>query len=250
MLEIVQWYMYILVLHCTLEPGWQDRIQAQARCLAIWRPENWGSLSPTIVKQHSLRPQRKLGIRTLHQFLKSHGCQDMLPSPLTFYKTCRTLTTLSKRFLKCRLYRVTCRTFLKQAGEESVNGRSGGGGIVSLSIPIPTTTGLCKPLTDNAPDSLAPVLASLTDRVNHTSGLAGCTGARHVQTPAVVCGVPMMDVLWLVAATFRRLATLHFSGPFSSLFHSSILCLVAASVWSRLNQVGGLPPPAATRMSR
>lgn len=43
-------------------------------------------------------------------------------------------------------------------------------------IPIPTTTGLYKPLTDNAPYSLAPI-ASLSDKVNHTSGLAGCTGA-------------------------------------------------------------------------
>lgn len=46
-------------------------------------------------------------------------------------------------------------------------------------IPIPTTTGLYKPLTDNAPYSL-PMLASLTDKVTHTSGLAGCTGALHL----------------------------------------------------------------------
>ncbi len=47
------------------------------------------------------------------------------------------------------------------------------------SIPIPTT-GLYKPLTDNAPYSLAPMLASLTDKVTHTSGLAGRTGALYL----------------------------------------------------------------------
>lgn len=45
-------------------------------------------------------------------------------------------------------------------------------------IPIPTT-GLGKPLTDYAPYSLPP-LASLTDKVTHTSGLARCTGALHL----------------------------------------------------------------------
>lgn len=73
--------------------------------------------------------------------------------------------------------------------------------IISLSTPIPTTTGLCKPLTDNAPDSLAPMLASLTDKVNHTGGLADCAGALHLQKVAAVCNVPMMDVLRLVAAS-------------------------------------------------
>lgn len=75
-----------------------------------------------------------------------------------------------------------------------MNGR--GADIVSLSTPIPnTTTGLCKPLTDNAPDCLAPILASLTDRVNHTGGLAGCTGALRLQMAVVVWNLPVMDVL-------------------------------------------------------
>lgn len=166
----------------------------------------------------------------------------MLLSLLTFYKMCRTLTTLSKRFLKCLALESDLQEVLKQAGEESVNGR---GDIVSLSIPIPTTTGLCKPLIDNAPDSLAPMLASLTDKVNHTGGLAGCTGALHIQMAAVVCSVPMMDVLRLVAATFQHSATLHLSVPFNYPFlPPSILhplpCPVAASVLSRMNQVGGL----------
>lgn len=66
---------------------------------------------------------------------------------------------------------------------------NGAGHIISLSTPIPTTTGLCKPLTDNAPDSLAPMLGSLTDKVNHSGGLADCTGALHLQkaAPSVTC---------------------------------------------------------------
>lgn len=198
----------------------------------------------------SLTPQCKLAIHILHQFLKSHGCQDILLSLLTFYKTSRTLTTLSKRSLKRLALESDLQEVLKQAGEESVNGR---GDIVSLSTPIPTTTGLCKPLTDNAPDSLAPILASLTDKVNHTSGLAGCTGSLHLQMAAVVCNVPMMDVLRLVAAsssappasTSLSLSTIPPSLPPS--IHSSPPPLVAASVLSRMNQVGGLSSPCSNK---
>lgn len=144
----------------------------------------------------SLRPQCKLGIHIPHPSLERHGCQDMLP-PLPTW-TCWTLTTSSKRFLKCLALESDLQEVLKQAGEEPVNGT---GDIISLSTPVPTTTGLCKPLTDNAPDSLAPILASLTDKVNHTGGLADCTGALHLQKAAAVCNVPVMDVLRLVAAS-------------------------------------------------
>lgn len=65
------------------------------------------------------------------------------------------------------------------------------GDIVSLNILIPATTGLCKPLTYNTPESLAPMLGYLTDKVNHS---------RLHRGPARPNGsnVPMIDVLELV----------------------------------------------------
>lgn len=61
------------------------------------------------------------------------------------------------------------------------------------SIPIPTTTGLNKPINANAPYSQVPVLAFLIDKVTHTRGLPRCTGALSFE---IVGGnVPMMDML-------------------------------------------------------
>lgn len=95
-----------------------------------------------------------------------------------------------KGFLNAGLWRLTYSKFKKQAGGESENGR----GLWKPydSINIATTTGLHKPLNDNAPYSLAPMIASLTDKVTHTGGL-GCTGALHL--PMRRFPVPVMDVM-------------------------------------------------------
>lgn len=138
-----------------------------------------------------------------------------------------------------------------------MNGR--GADIVSLSTPIPnTTTGLCKPLTDNAPASLAPILASLTDRVNHTAGLAGCTGALRSQMAVVVWNLPVMDVLRLAAASSCAPTDRHLSAPFNYPFLQPFFTAVSPTptlwLWLRLRRVVWIrweayPPPCCSRSS-
>lgn len=119
---------------------------------------------------------------------------------------------------------------------------AGGGDIVSLSIPIPTTTGLCKPLTDNAPDSLAPMLASLTDGVNHTSGLAGCTGPATSKRQPLSAACPRWtccNLQQLPSSTSPPSTSLSLSAISSSLHP-----LPSCRIWSScMNQVGGLSSP-------
>lgn len=99
-----------------------NRILAQTSCLAILRPETMRKLLARRRKAHSLYGHNANLAFTAFSTssLKAHGCQDTL-LPANFlqdvaacFSAEKTLTTLSKRSLKClALERVTYKNFKK-----------------------------------------------------------------------------------------------------------------------------------------
>ena len=158
----------------------------------------------------------------------------------------RTLTTLSKRSLKCLALEGDLQEVLKTHIKTSWKGiREWKGDHCNHcgSIPIPTTTGLHKPLNGNTPYSLAPMLDWQSQSYQWITTAQGPFNYKQ-----------LMDVLQCTVAdsSFTLLSTPLSLSCFHPSFHpfftsSFLLYLVCWVLWIRSEDY---PPPAALRMSR
>lgn len=186
----VIWFLGVIVHHYISQPLWHASMKGQRHpdpeiVLGNLKTSNyeeaarkrkahslWGHNANLAFTTFSTSSFKATGVRTCYSLCFLQDVAVCFPEE-------RTLTTLSKRPLKWPALESDLHKVLKTHIKTSWRVERGHCKPYS-SIPIPTTTGLSKPLTDNAAYSLAPILASLTDKVNHSSGLAGCTGALHL----------------------------------------------------------------------